>query len=33
VSVIPLNKLSLQELNQLIGIALLTSGLLEIFYS
>jgi len=33
VSVIPANKLSLQELNQFIGIKLLTSGYLEIFGS
>jgi len=33
VSVIPVNKLPLQELNQLIGIKLLTSGFLEIFAS
>jgi len=31
VSVTPANELSLQELNQLIGIKLLTSGLLENF--
>jgi len=33
VSVVPVNKLSMQELNQLIGIELLTSNLLESFSS
>jgi len=33
VSVVPVNKLSLQEINQLIGIELLTSSFLEIFGS
>jgi len=33
VSVIPANKLSLQEINQLIGIELLTSNFIESFSS